>query len=244
MKLKTTLLPLFTAAFGAVGLLFRFWVHSAGTDAEGLVITGHPATTVMMLLLAAMAVILAAVAIFMEKTPTAFKRSTAGAVGCYIGAAGLLITAFLELSSMPAGREQMALADLAGVLSVLFGFASVVVLILMGNRRKQGKPLNVWAYVVIVVFFVFHLLQQYQLWTRQPQINDYLFPLLGSVFLMLAVYHRACKDLGQSAEAQYLIFSQAALFCSMMSTTGQSKLFYITMAAWTLLDSLPGKEEQ
>lgn len=244
MKLKTTLLPLFTAAFGAVGLLLRFWVQTAGTDAEGLVISGHPSVTVMMLLLAGMAVILAAVSIFMDKTPTAPGSSTAGAVGCYIGAVGLLITACLELGSMPASREQRTLADLASVISVIFGFASVVVLVLMGNRRKQGKPLNIWAYAVIVLFFVFHLLQQYRLWTRQPQVSDYLFPLLGSVFLMLTTYYRACKDLGQPAQVQYLVFSQAALFCSMLSMTGQSKVFYISMAAWTLLDSLPGKERK
>ena len=239
MKLKTTLLPLFTAALGAVGLLLRFWVHAAGTDAEGLVITGHPSVTVMMLLLAAMAVILAAAAIFMDKTPVKPGRSAVGAVGCYIGAAGLLITAVLDLGSM---EQTGRISDITGVLNVLLGFAAAAVFVLMGSCRKQGKSMSIWAYTAAVVFFVFHLLQQYQLWTRQPQFSDYLFPLLGSIFLMLTVYHRACKDLGQPAGVQYLIFSQAALFCAMLSIGGQSTVFYSAMAAWMLLDSLPGKE--
>lgn len=239
MKLKTTLLPLFTAVLGAVGLLLRFWVRTAGTDAEGLVITGHPSVTVMMLLLAAMAVILAAAAIFMDKTPAAPGKSTVGAIGCYIGAVGLLITAILDLGSM---EQTGKISDIAGILNIILGFASLVVMVLMGNCRSKGKTLNIWAYTVIVVFFVFHLLQQYQLWTRQPQISEYLFPLLGSVFLMLTSYHRACKEFEQPAQVQYLVFSQAALFCSILSIGGQSPVFYISMAAWTLLDSLPGKE--
>lgn len=239
MKLKTTLLPLFTAFLGAVGLLIRFWIHTAGTDPEGLVIKDHPAVFVMAVLLIGVLALLAVAAIFMDKTPTAPGRSTVGAVGCYIGAAGLLITAILELSSMESTGK---ISDIAGALNIVLGFCSAVILVLMGNCRKQGKAMNVWAYAAIVVFFVFHLLQQYQLWTRQPQISDYLFPLLGSVFLMLAVYHRACKDLGQPAQWQYMVLSQAALFFSMLSMGGQSRVFYISMAAWTLLDSLPGKD--
>lgn len=241
MKLKTTILPLCTAFLGAVGILFRFWNGSAGTDPEGLVISGHPSTIAMLVLLLGVAAILAVFAIFMDKTPTTPGKSTAGAVGCYIGALGLLITAFSEFGTMSA-TEQVGISQIAGLLSILFGFGSVAVLVLMGNCRSKGKSMNIWAYAVIVVFFVFHLLQQYQLWTRQPQLRDYLFPLLGSVCIMLATYHRACKDLGQPAQWQYFIFSQAALFFSMMSISGQSWVFYLSMAAWMLLDSLPGKE--
>ncbi len=242
MKLKTTILPLCTAFLGVLGIILRFWNNTAGTDPDGLTITGHPSTIAMTVLLIGVAVLLAVFAIFMDKTPTTPGKSTAGAVGCYIGALGLLITAIMELGAMSVLEEQFAFSQLSGLLSVVFGFGAVAVFVLMGNCRKKGKPMNVWAYAVIVAFFVFHLLQQYQLWTRQPQVGDYLFPLLGSIGLMLTTYHRACKDLGQPAQWQYLVLSQAALFFCMMSMGGQSRVFYITMAAWTLLDSLPGKE--
>ena len=242
MKLKTTLLPLCTAFLSVVGILIRFWIHTAGTDPEGLVITGHPSTIVMTVLLAAFAVMLAVFARFMDHAPTTPEKSTVGSIGCYIGAIGLMITAISEATSIAPVERQNSVSDLAGTLSIIFGFCAVVVFVVMAINRKKGKPLHIALYTVLVAFFVFHLLQQYQLWTRQPQISDYLFPLLGSVFLMLTVYHRACKDLGQPAQWQYLIFSQAALFFCMMSMGGQSRVFYISMAAWTLLDSLPGKE--
>lgn len=242
MKLKTTILPLCTAFLSVVGIIIRFWISTAGTDSSGLVITGHPSVIAMTVLILSVAALLAVFAIFMDKTPTAPQKSTTGAVGGYIGAVGLFITAITELRAMSAVETQNTVSNLTGVISVLLGFSSVVVLVLIGNSRKKGKALNVWAYVIIVSFFVFHLLQQYQLWTRQPQISDYLCPLLASVFLMLTAYQRACKDLGQSAQWQYMVLSQAALFFSIMAIGGQSWVFYSSMALWTLLDSLPGKE--
>ena len=242
MKLKNALLPLFTAAFGVVGIILRFWLHTAGTDGEGLIIQGHPSTAVLAVLLVLFGVMLAVAAFFMDKTqPTG---STTGAVGCYIGAAGLLITAVTELNAMSAMNTERSVSMVAALLSVLFGFASVVVMVIMGNCRKQGKPMHIGAYAVIIGFFVFHLLQQYQVWTRQPQLSVYLFPLFASIALMLATYHRAGRELTRCDHRKYLVLSQAALFFSMLSLDGKSWGFYTAMAAWMLLDTLPGKEKK
>ena len=102
--------------------------------------------------------------------------------------------------------------------------------------------MNIWAYTVVVAFFVFHLLQQYRLWTQQPQLNSYLFPMFASVTLMLTAYYRACKDLGLSVRRRYFALSQTALFFCVLAIGGSSWVFYSTMAAWLLLDTLPGKE--
>lgn len=244
MKLKTTILPLCTTFLSVVGILLRFWIGSAGTDQSGLVITGHPSVIVTMVLLIGFGAMLAVFAIFMDKTPTAPGKSAVGAVGCYIGAVGLLITAVTELNSMSTMQDERSVSMMAALLSVLFGFGAVAVMVLMGNCRKQGKTLGIWAYVIVVLYFVFHLLQQYRVWTRMPQLTGYLFPMLASISLMLTTYHRACKDLGQPVQWQYFVCSQAALFFSVLSIGGTSWVFYITMSAWMLLDSLPGKENK
>jgi len=242
MKLKTSILPLFTAFLSVVGIIIRYWMHTAGTDAEGLIIKGHPSTTVMAVLLVGLGLMLAVFAFFPDRTTVRPGKSAPGAVGCYIGAVGLLITAVTELSAMSALDNERTASAMAGLLSVLFGFASVGVMVVMGNCRSQGKPLNRWAYTVIIAFFVFHLLQQYQVWTREPQLSSYLFPLFASITLMLCTYYRASKDLVLTGQRQYLVLSQAALFFSMMSIGGKGWVFYCTMAAWMLLDSLPGKD--
>ena len=239
MKLKTTLLPLFTAAFGTLGILFRFWNNTAGTDGDGLIISGHPSTFAMTTLMVLMAALLVFVALFMDKKPTGFQKSKIAPVGSYIAAMGLLVTAFIDLNSL---SLQTGPAQFSGLLNVLFCFASVGMMIPIGLGRKYGKSVNVWFYAVIMIFFIFHLLYQYRLWTRQPQVTAFMFPLLASICLMLAVYYRACKDLGQPAQWQYMVLSQAAIFLSMMAISAGDWMFYGPMAFWMLTDSLPGKE--
>ena len=72
--------------------------------------------------------------------------------------------------------------------------------------------------------------------------SGFLFPLLASICLMLSVYYRACKDLGQPAQWQYMVFSQAAIFLSMMAMSAGDWMFYGPMTFWLVTDSLPGKE--
>lgn len=242
MKLKNSILPLYTAFLSVVGIIIRFWMRTAGTDAEGLMAEGHPSTVVMAVLMVGLGLMLAVFAFFSDRTTVRPGKSGPGAVGCYIGAVGLLITAVTELGAMSTLNTERPVSEIASLLSVLFGFGSVAVMVIMGNCRKQGKPMNIWAYTVIIAFFVFHLLQQYRVWTREPQLSSYLFPLFASVTLMLATYYRACKDLVLTGQRQYLVLSQAALFFSMMSMGGKSWVFYTAMATWMVLDSLPGKE--
>ena len=68
--------------------------------------------------------------------------------------------------------------------------------------------------------------------------------MLASITLMLAVYFKACKDLEQPAQWQYVVFSQAAIFLSMLAISTKDWMFYAPMAIWMLTDSLPGKESK
>ena len=241
MKIKTTLLPLFTAAFSVFGIVARFWLNTAGTDGEGLIKNGHPSVTVSVIIFAALVGTLALCAVFMKKPQKRFPASVPGAAGCFIGAVGLAITLFIDLKAS-GNQTTTGITNLLPTLSFLAGLGTVAAFAAMGSKRLQGKPVNIWFYVVAVVYFVIHLLQQYQQWSQMPQLTDYLFPVLGSVFLMLAFYHRAYKDLDQPDRWQYMFFSQIALFCCIMSIFGTNWVFYASMSAWLLLDSLPGKE--
>ena len=118
-----------------------------------------------------------------------------------------------------------------------------VCIVLFGIGRLQGKPAHLITHIITILYFMIHLVMQYRAWCATPQLYDYFFPLLSSVFLMLFVYHRACKDLTKEKEGAYLFFGQAALFCCFLSLTGSSWLFYASMAAWTTLDLFPRKEQ-
>ena len=155
MKLKTTLLPFLTAAFGVVGIIFRFWNTTAGTDGDGLVITGHPSTIATIALMILMAALLVVVALFMDKTPTGFQKSKIAAAGSFIAAMGLLLTAITDLNAL---SQQTGASQVSGLLSILLCFASVGAMIPVGLHRKHGKPVHIWCYGIILAFFILHLL--------------------------------------------------------------------------------------
>ena len=134
MKLKTTLLPLFTAAFGTLGILFRFWNNTAGTDGDGLIISGHPSTFAMTALMVLMAVLLIFVALFMDKKPSGFQKSKIAPIN-----GGALRNAYIRLPKLgevafsrnvPLHKEARAgIYDLIGLFNdgpvKLFPFTSV-----------------------------------------------------------------------------------------------------------------------
>ena len=232
MKIKTTILPLFTLSTGLLGMIFRFWLNTAGTDKEGLFIPSHPSIVCMFIVAAVTMLVLGLCTWSVDKTPQPFSQSILGAAGCFLGGAGILVSDLLELSVS---------TDIVGTISFIFGLAAAGCLIYMGWCRLKGISGNLWAHVAICAYFMIHLVMQYRLWSSTPQVQDYFFPLLGSVFLMLFSYSRAAKDLKQPCEGQYLFFGQAALFCCLLSFAGSSWLFYASMAAWTTLDHLPRK---
>lgn len=234
MKIKTSILPLFTVSTGVLGMIFRFWLNTAGTDKEGLMIRNHPSVTLMFIVAAVTLLVLGICAWNVGKAGFAFSRSIAGAVGCFVAGAGILVSDFLELS---------ASSDPIATISFVVGLFAAVAFVLAGIGRMQGKSCHLFAHIIIVVYFMVHLVMQYRAWSSVPQLHDYFFPLLSSVFLMLCAYHRACKDLLQEKEGAYLFFSQAALFCCFLSFTGSSWLFYCSMAVWTTLDLFPRKEQ-
>lgn len=233
MKIKTSILPLFTVSTGVLGMIFRFWLNTAGTDKEGLVIPSHPSVALMFIVAAATVLVLGLCAWGMDKTPKPFNRSTAGAVGCFLGGAGILVSDLIEFS---------AATDIVGTVSFIFGLAAAACFVYMGLCRLKGTPGSIWAHVAVCAYFMVHLVLQYRQWSSIPQLQDYFFPLLGSVFLMLCAFHRACKDLNQESEPQFLFFNQAALFCCFLSLSS-SWVFYASMALWTMLDLFPIKKE-
>lgn len=233
MKIKTSILPLFTVSTGVLGMIFRFWLNTAGTDKEGLVIQGHPSVALMFIVAAATLLVVGVCAWGAGKKAAPFPRSIAGAAGCFVAALGILISDFMELA---------ATDGIVEIVCFVFGLLATGGFVYAGFCRLRGKACKLLAHIPICLYFMVHLVMQYQGWAAVPQLHDYFFPLLASVFLMLCAYNRACKDLLQENEGAYLFFSQAALFCSLLSLTGSSWLFYASMAVFTTLDLFPRKE--
>lgn len=225
--LKTTNLPFFTLLAGLIGFALRLWLFGTGVDEKGLLIANHPAGILVWILTA---LVMAVLALGVRKLTAVsrysllFPSSVFAGIGCILGAAGIL---YVNI------RELLQVRDAITVVTLILGVVAAVALVLLGACRWQGKRPAYWLQSAMTVYFMLHLVSQYRLWSAEPQLQVYFFPLLASVFLMLTAYHGAVLDAGKKGNRRWYVFgSQSALFFCCLSLQGASWPFYLTMALW------------
>jgi len=228
--------PLLSATTGVLGLIFRFWLYSVGIDDKGLLIQSHPAHILIWLTVAVTFGLSAAgVQNLPTSATTVFPASRLSAVGAMVAAACLLIADFIEL---------VTIRDTVNTISFFLGLLACAGLVLTGLRRLTGQPGIRWAGLALTLYFMVHMIVQYRLWSGEPQLQNYFFPLMASVFLMLCCYYRTALEQTGKGLRLYVFFNQCALLCCLMALNTSSWLFYGAMSLWTATD-LPicsGKE--
>lgn len=157
--------------------------------------------------------------------------------------AGLwLLPVALDIRAQAAGR--------LGLVWALLAFAAIPCLFGIGISRFTGRQPFFLIHGLLCVFFAVHMICQYQIWSSNPQIADYFFPLLACVFLALAAYYRMGFDLDAGKRRKLLFFSLLAGFFCLCSLAGEGeKRFYLAGALWSLTDlcaihPVPRQEEQ
>lgn len=224
--LQPAILPLFTLIAGILGLALRVWLFFGGIDEKGLLVSSHPANPLVFLLTALVLVVL-----FLcvrplnavDRYQQLFPGSVFPAIGCIAAAAGI---AWVSLQDLHLRTDAITLISL--VLGIL---AVISLLALVYCRMNRIRPVC-YFHMIITVYLMFHLISQYRLWSAEPQLQIYFFPLLASVFLMLACYHSAVLDARKSGRRWFVFFNQGALFCCCLSLWGDSWPFYLAMGFW------------
>ncbi len=227
---KPGILPYFTLGAGLVGLGLRIWLYTGGVDEKNLFITGHPANTLLLILTAVTLLCLVLCVLPLTGSPAyskLFPPSIWSFVGCGVGCAGILATDLYEL---------LQRTDAITLLSLVLGLAAGASLLYVGYCRYRDLRPGFLFRAVVTVYFMLHLVSQYRLWSAEPQLQNYFFALLASVFLMLSAYQRTTLDAGQKVRRWYVFCNQAALFCSLVAAVGNSGIFYLTMGFWTLTE--------
>ena len=223
INLKPTILPWFTLGAGGLGLCLQICLFRR-MDEQGLLPAKHFAGSLSFVLFA-----LVLVVVFLcsrRLTPIhsyklLFPADLPGAIGCAAGAVGFALAAF----SQP-------ISNILAILHLVIGIAAAACVLLAGYCRFTGRYPVFWYSIVITVFFMLHLILRCRQWGAQPQLQFYFFPFLGTVFLLLSAYQRACLDAGRGLRQWYVFFNQSALFCCLLAAAGENKLFFLTMAAW------------
>ncbi len=225
MKRRFNSLPILISslAAGLIGLGLQFWLNATGIDEDGLLIPGHIAPPLLLGL--SICVILVAVYLstgvpkdmhYCEMAATR-KLSAAGSIA---GAAGILLTA---LHSGPNS------------------FLSLLCLVCTAMLLRQvyahkDKTLRFWASCGVAVFMLALVLSQYPKWCVNTQLQEYAYPLLACLSLLLAAYHRTEGELGIFHAKRIVFFHMLGIYFGLVSAATELGFLTAGLALWCAFD--------
>ena len=228
--LRPSALPFCTLICGLAGLALQMLSLAAGTDDRGLFPASQPTFTAAWILTAVFALLTFCLVRQVTGTPSLsrlFPASVSAAIGTAFGALGIGLYAMGKVLSR---RNVMDL------LTALLGLVCALCLVYQAYTRFRGVQPHGLTRIPAVVFFMVDLVGRYQGWSSSTQLQEYAFPLLACVFLMLTAYQRAALENNMCSRPSFLFCSQMAAFCSFLAMI-HSPLFFLPMALWTLLDT-------
>lgn len=222
-------LPAAVAILGVLGCLLRGALYKFCLDGKGLLPANHP------LELALWALTLAALALIFlsvwkldgsNRYPDNFSPSFPAAAGHILAAAGILLTVLLK-------RPRMS-----GVLGGLWqavGLICVPCLAAAGFARLRGKRPFFLLHMAPCLFLVFHIVNHYRLWSGNPQLQDYIFTLFGTMALMFFGFYNAAFDVGSGRRRMQLGMGLAAVYLCLVNLPDCGYPFlYLGCIAWAI----------
>ena len=229
--LKPDLLPLLVLAAGVVGMLLQLWQYVGGTDEKGLILRGHISAILLVILtVIVLALILLGTWNLREGNQYRFNfpASLPGCVGAGLAAIMIFVTAVGDLIV-----RQDLLILVTGLVGLVAGASMVVICI----GRLWGRQISFLLPLVVCIFLMLHLICQYRVWSGEPQIVSYCYPLLATVCVMLSAYQDAAfaGNFGDR-RAHAVLHLAAVYFCCLSLIGDHTPLFYFAMGAWMLTD--------
>lgn len=220
-------LPNLTVLCGAAGLLLRRCQYAFALDADGLLTPRHPFTVVLTLFSFVFLAFLAA-AVWKLEGSSEYSHNfapSARAMGGHILAGwGILFTVLLNRAPMP---------GLLGNAWDLLGLASPICLIIAGICRKNGRQPFFLFHLIPCLFLVFHIVNHYQTWSGNPQLQDDLYTVLGSMAVLFFSFHTTAFDVAMGNRRMHLFMGLAAVYLLMVTIPTTEYLFLtVGCACW------------
>lgn len=226
-SVKPQLLKYLVLGAGGLGLVLRILLYTTGMDEKGLLVSGHWAHIAVWLLTAA-----AAAVIFLFTRPIegpadcrdCYPVSIPAGVGAVAAAAAILIASFSEMGSafMPVQK-----------IVWIFGFVAAAAFLGIGLCRLTGAGAHFLLYAAVCIYFALRMVSLYQLWSSDPQLQDYCFYLTAYVALMLCAYHHAAFGADMGNHRALWMFSLAAVYLCCLSLKGtQDTLLMLSCGLW------------
>lgn len=229
--MQQNLLPLLALELGVLGALLRGILYAENNNDRGLL----PLFAVAEVLLWAVTIFMLASLIWATRklhrgTGYTFNYppSILRAVATALSAVGFAVSSALVLFSG---------ADTVAAVSSVFGILSGFVLVYLAFCRWKGIRPSALFPLIVCIFLIVRLVYCYRLWSSDPQLQNYLFPLLANVCAMLAAYHTAALTAGSGNRKLHTIFHLATAYFALASLpVCDDIVFYLSLMLWMFAD--------
>jgi len=226
MKFNHKYLPHALAGLGAAAALLRLALLRFGVDSKGLLIPGH-ILDILSWIVTAAAVIL--VVLSVRKLdgsavyPDNFAPSSPAAIGCTALAGGIAsmvsLDAFMRLE----------------VIRNYLGLLAIPALLWLGICRIQGKKPFFLFHAVVCLYLTLHIVSHYQAWCSRPLLQNYFFPMAGSIGLALFAYYQTAFAVEMGSRRMQLgVGLLGAFACLAAAAGGEDTGLYLSGAIWML----------
>ena len=227
--LRPHTLPAVTAGLGGIALVLRRMLYLFAVDEKGLLVSAHPLSIALTVLtVAALGYIFFNVRNLDGSNDFSdnFHAGTPAAAGHVLAASGMAATVLWN---------HPAMSGYLGTAWTILGYAAPVCLLLAGFARMGGRKPFFLLYLVPSLFLLIHIIDHYQLWCGNPQIQDYLFTLFGTIALTLFAFYNAtfCAEMG-NRRMQMGMGLAAAYLCMAELALSQQPYLYLGGIVWAL----------
>ncbi len=221
------LLPLAALVMGLACQIGRWTLYRTAVDATGLLTAGTPLEWGSYALSVLAIGLFAAAAGKLRETEVSSSPILAG-LGQLIGGLGLGWTALRYPGEMP---------GLLGILWKILGIVSALCLLWSALQTFQKKTPHFLTLLVPCLFWLTHLIDNYRGWSGQPQLQSYLFALLGTMAMTLFTYYTAAEVVGMG-KPRLRVFAglSAGYLClaAMLPGPEKTQLLFFTSALWAI----------
>ncbi len=228
---KPHILPALAVGMGAFALVLRNILYAVAVDGKGLLVPDHPVELALGVLSGAVLAFLAVMVWNLDGSDAYadnFSPSRAAFFGHLAAAAGILVTV---LTSSP------RMTGYLGTAWMVLGRLSPVCLVLAGWKRRKGVQPYFALHLVPALFLVLHIINHYQMWCGDSQLQDYIFEVFGSIGMMFFAFYTACFDVGVGKRRRQLIMGLGAIYLLTAElATSRYPWLYLGGILWAMTD--------
>lgn len=221
-------LPVLMFFLGIAALMMRKRLYAVAVDVKGLLIQNHP-LEMALFVLTGMALLVAGLAAWKRAgCEEQVSGNLPGALGNLAAGVGIFVTVYAGVLMMGGYLETVWW---------ILGLAAPVCLLLAGLAKALGKRPFFLLHVVPCLFLLVHIVIRYQLWSGDPQMQDYIFSLLGAMALMFFGFYTAAMEADCGSPRLRLGMGLAAVYLCMAELARSScPGLYLGGILWVLTD--------